>query len=708
MSFGSNVAVQLNTENYVLSRSHSLSNPHSASAYGSHHRATPVARSPNGQETGAQYISAHSGSVRQTSFPSEQVQPRASMDAIAAYTRDRGLSNALIDADTYQQHKAALLSRNSGENSRQSHAPAEETKNHVKLGAGSSARDGGNANNKDRVDDDDDDDDDVPLAQPVNGNLAFNLKEAAECIGRLPESSSSSDGAQLRIANQSTDGRRDASSRDSDQSADEQDIGNEHAMAQLRKAAKGAAGNSPCEATSAAEKAAKYDDEEEDDQPLMSLSRKLSSQMRVSAPAQLLQPLQLYVNSAAPLVKKANGNAKHGSDIDSEDDQPLSGLLMQPVSGSDDLGSLPLPMPRRVVDPDAVSNIDEMVNETVLPVRSSLSESPTSPMILPRGAVRKHSLLLHSSKPGAKDASFSKDLALAKAAGADRLSLTERTASAYAQSLSLNKRRSNVSAFAQRVSMARSNSTSDSEDDVPIVASAAEAARIHKENGWGQLEPKKEASGRPWTKQHKHSASTSSLNGGKWSQRGSTLGQQLTDELQKVREVLARSRHNDKAERRSWQVGDSVPQPPAKRPWVKHQENTVSESALLKKASDGGASGTASARAHIAGHGESQGLHPSSWSFAEKQRPMSTQYQRASRWLTKGFSGGGGSGADRGDTALPQSRSKDDVAAMSTSPQSAKSLSFSSKLNMKLGKLKRSLKPATAEATLEASPEASP
>ncbi|KAJ1837113.1 hypothetical protein LPJ57_011530, partial [Coemansia sp. RSA 486] len=64
MSFGSNIAVQLNSENYILSRSHSLSNPQSASAYGSHQRATPVARSPTGQDAGAQYMPAYSGSAR--------------------------------------------------------------------------------------------------------------------------------------------------------------------------------------------------------------------------------------------------------------------------------------------------------------------------------------------------------------------------------------------------------------------------------------------------------------------------------------------------------------------------------------------------------------------------------------------------------------------------------------------------------------------
>ncbi|KAJ2856993.1 hypothetical protein J3B02_001290, partial [Coemansia erecta] len=371
----------------------------------------------------------------------------------------------------------------------------------------------------------------------------------------------------LRVTNQRADDGGGSSCHDSDQSANEQDIGEEHGIAHYRRASKGPNGN----LLNIAEKSVKEDDEEEeDDQPLMSLSRKLSSQMRMSVPA---QPLQLYVNTAS-LAEIASDNARHSSndtDKDSEDDQPLSGLLMQPVSGSDDLGSLPLPMPRRVVDPDAVGNIDEMINEAALPVRSSLSESPTSPMILPRGAVRKHSLLLHSSKPGSKDVSSSKDVAFARATGTDRLSFTERTASAYAQSLSLNKRRSNVSAFAQHMSVAKSNSTSDSDDDdVPIVANAAEAARIHKENGWGQLELKKEkdALEQPWAKQHRHSASALSLSGGKWSQRGSTLGQQLTDELQRVREVLARSRRDDKAERRSWQVGDSVvPQPSAKRPW---------------------------------------------------------------------------------------------------------------------------------------------
>ncbi|KAJ2878699.1 hypothetical protein FB639_003302, partial [Coemansia asiatica] len=132
-------------------------------------------------------------------------------------------------------------------------------------------------------------------------------------------------------------------------------------------------------------------------------------------------------------------------------------------------------------------------------------------------------------------------------------------------------------------------------------------------------------------------------------------------------------------------------------------------SALLKKASDGDTNATTSAsRVHVAGnvYGETEGLHPSSWSFAEKQRPASTQYKRASRWLAKSFGSGpennsSGTGADRREIiALPQSQSRDDVAAMSASPQSAKSISFSAKLNLKLGKLKRSLKPTTPETTI--------
>ncbi|KAJ1842637.1 hypothetical protein LPJ57_009965, partial [Coemansia sp. RSA 486] len=424
-----------------------------------------------------------------------QVQPRASMDALAAYARDRGFSNALSDGDDHNLSKAALSHRNSGENSQQyqqGHALAANTLRHSKPGLGSNIRDerGNNAS--------DDDDDDAPLAQPGNRDSVLDLNKTSN--SKRNPSGSFSDIA-LRVTNQGegdSDSRNNSnsnsnsgsSSHDSDRSADEQDIGDEQDVVRSRQAVNGPTDGS----FGAAAVAVRYEEEEEEDnQPLMSLSRKLS-------------------------MGKANGDVKHdsGGDKDSEDDQPLSGLLMQPLTGSDDLGSLPLPMPRRVIDPDAIGNIDEMINETALPVRSSLSESPTSPMILPRGAVRKHSLLLHSSKPGAKDTSSNKDVAFARATGTDRLSLTERTASAYAQSLSLNKRRSNVSAFAQHISAVKTSSTSESDDDMPIVSNAAEAARIHKENGWGRVEPNKETLERPWTKQHRHSASTSSLNGSKW------------------------------------------------------------------------------------------------------------------------------------------------------------------------------------------------
>ncbi|KAJ1722097.1 hypothetical protein LPJ53_003466 [Coemansia erecta] len=666
MSFGSNVAVQLNSETHALSRSHSLSNPHSASIYGSHYRSTPVAHSPTVQDVGAQYVSTNSGSARQSSFPSAQVQTRPSMDALAAYARERGFSNARSESDDNRPLNAQPKHRISGDGDDQ-----------VFSSVLSAAVAAGLVDQPANIGDDDDDDDDVPLrpslSKPgdrVPGD-AGGTPEEADAVSELESVSSIA----LRVANPSS------SSRESDQSADEEDITDERGAASPRQARKSASSRHNAVALDP-------EDDEDDNQPLGQLPRKPSNVQ------------QLYI--------KTRSMAGHtNADDEDDDDQPLSGLLLQPAAASDDLGSLPLPMPRRVVDPDAVSNMDEMFNESARAMRSSVSGSPTSPVVLPRGAVRKHSLLLHSSKPGRPaEADQDQEASSARvAAGTDRRSHSEKSiAAAHEQPASVN-RRSNLSAFAQKLVVVEDESISDdtdSDDDAPIVASAAEAARIHRENGWDKVDTAKDVE-RPWATQRTYSASTSSLNGAaRRTQRGSTLGQQLTDELQRVREGLARSRFEDeKSERRSWQVGDDIP--PVKQPWVKHQENTLSESALSKATVDAAGMNTISAHIRAGDIDSGDSLHPSSWTYADKQRPLSTQYLRAPRWITKHLggagNGGGGSNAEMGGSRMiyTRSQSTEEVAPASTSPQSTKSFSFSSRLNTKLGKLKRSFKPATPD-----------
>ncbi|KAJ2786959.1 hypothetical protein GGI15_001120 [Coemansia interrupta] len=594
MSFGSNMAVQLNSETHALSRSHSLSNPHSASIYGSHYRSTPVPHSPAVQDPGAPHVSAHTA----------QEQTRPSMDALAAYARDRGFSNAHSDSDDNRPLDAKPVGRGSGLGDGDKHAlglvlPAAAAAGLVDQAA------------------DSDDDDDVPL-RPSLSKPEARAADHADAASELESVSSIA----LRVANPSS------SSRESDQSAGEEDVPDEHNAAP------------------------DPEDDEDDDQPLGRLPRKPSD----------AQQLRITTRPVA-------GHGDEDADTD-DDDQPLSGLLLQPATASDDLGSLPLPMPRRVVDPDSVSNMDEMLNESARAMRSSISASPTSPVVLPRGAVRKHSLLLHSSKPGAPaEASHHHD------------ALCEKQGSA--------SRRSRLSAFAQELVVMDDESLSDSSDDAPIVSTAAEAARIHQANGWDRVDGAQDPE-RPWAAQRTYSASTSSLNGAaRRTQRGSTLGQQLTDELQRVRGTLARYADGGKSERRSWQVGDHVPA--AGQPWVSHQENALSESALPKATAD--APGM-----HVrTGDVESrESAHPSSWTYADKQRPFSTQYLRASRWFTKRLGGAGGA-EDGNRVAYTRSQSTEEVVPASISPHSTMSFSFSSRLNNKLGKLKRSFKPATPD-----------
>ncbi|KAJ2722887.1 hypothetical protein GGI07_003014 [Coemansia sp. Benny D115] len=758
MSFGSNMAVQLNSEAQAVSRSHSLSNPHSASAYGSHYRATPVARSPTVHDGGAQHMSTHSGSARQSSFPSAQVNMRPSMDALGTFARDRGLSNANSDGDG-QQLLAALAIRQS----------STEQQQQQQLQARISASDPV----KSQGDDDDDDDDNLPLMQPLtfkdseNKGMVLSTKlqppqpQSLQPL-QLPEMlsikdydsarGSRSSGA-LRVVNQAN------SSRESDESADEEDIcvQNDDTLAVVPAATGG--------------EGLDGDLEDEDDQPLMRLSRKLSAPQQPTAVASL-QPSGLYINTnAAQLANglhRALGDPVGDNDDDDDDDQPLSGLLLQqPPSASDDLGSLPLPMPRRVVDPDAVANMDEMINEVILPARSSMSDnSPVSPVMAPRGAVRKHSLLLHSSKPGGRADGESRGEEGTED-GAERRSVLELSGGVgYRTSMTLNRRRSNVSAFAQGLVIgpddvpSASSSSSDAMDDDnrPIALNAAETRRIHELNGWdntkqspdraniaaGATGTAYDAGGfemnsndlgllsgdasRPWAgKQRTFSSSTSSLNNAKRSQRGSTLGQQLSDELNRLRERLARGRReNEKGERRSWQVGDAaerqqspltqqLQQQPHQQPWmVQHPENSMSESALptVSTSDPNGTGGRVTTLADVAAmlsDEEAGNLGQSTWSYAgDKPRPMSTQYRRATSWFTRGRNPGDGdtpgesptndsSGRFFGSRSnLPPLRlSKDnvsDVQLFSTSPQSTKSLSLSSRINMRLGRLKRTFK----------------
>ncbi|KAJ1726841.1 hypothetical protein LPJ61_004926, partial [Coemansia biformis] len=94
----------------------------------------------------------------------------------------------------------------------------------------------------------------------------------------------------------------------------------------------------------------------DDDKPLVSLSRRISERQDQGP---------LHVDCVA----QAAGGGRRDDD-DDDDDRPLSALLYQAHVAGDDLGSLPLPP--HVLDPDAVANLDDIMNESPKPPRTSI------------------------------------------------------------------------------------------------------------------------------------------------------------------------------------------------------------------------------------------------------------------------------------------------------------------------------------------------
>ncbi|KAJ1842203.1 hypothetical protein LPJ70_003915 [Coemansia sp. RSA 2708] len=326
-------------------------------------------------------------------------------------------------------------------------------------------------------------------------------------------------------------------------------------------------------------------DDDDDNRPLVSLGRRLS---KTHEP--------LHVDAAATPAENA---------ADDDDDQPLSALLFPPHSASDELGGLPLPMPRHVTDPDLAAPADEAV-----PLSRSYTPGATKDTgDEPAAAARRRSNLRYSTPLSPLEPGFN--------------SLP---------------RPSKTGAIAQ---MARAD---------------------------------EDTAGRPWLASRQYSASTASVNSRKHAHRGSTLGQQLTEELQRVREDIARTRRDsERGDRRSWQVGDP---PPAQQPWA-NRDSALSESAL-PAALPPAASNPLPCRHYDDAHSDAPKL-PSSWSYSDKPRPLSTQNYRLSRWF--------------GRPLKPDSSSADAIPAASASQPIPASLS--SRLNGKLARLKRSFKPAS-------------
>ncbi|KAI9477369.1 hypothetical protein LPJ78_001796 [Coemansia sp. RSA 989] len=351
----------------------------------------------------------------------------------------------------------------------------------------------------------------------------------------------------------------------------------------------------------------------DDNQPLVTLGRKLSEK----------QAVQIATN----VSKRADHSGNENRDDD--DDQPLSALLFQPLN-NDDLGSLPLPAPRHITDPDAVADLEEVAPSR----RSSTGDRSASPIA---NVTRKKSLLSRTYTPGNGEDS-------------------ENFGSGSA------KRRSNLR---------YSSSPSPLDDGFNSLPRPPKSGAVSQEED--------SSIGRPWLANRQYSSSTTSVNSRKHAHRGSTLGQQLTDELQRVREDIARTRQE--AERRSWQLGDPpVPQ----KPWMRH-ENALSDTALQtpqqpatnphQQQQRQQSSFSENINHGIAGGDEPK--LPSSWSYSDKPRPMSTQNHRFSRWF--------------GMPLRLDSSSADAV----PSPSQPLGTSLSSRINSKFGRLKRTLKPGT-------------
>ncbi|KAJ2797941.1 hypothetical protein H4R20_005003 [Coemansia guatemalensis] len=428
-------------------------------------------------------------------------------------------------------------------------------------------------------------------------------------------------------------------------------------------------------------------DAEDDDQPLMDLGRKLSERHGANV---------LCVDATA---RPAAINA----DDDDDDDQPLSALLFQPRAADDDLGSLPLPMPRRVVDPDAVADMNDMVNESAAPLRRSSAERSASPSSS-LGVTRKKSLLSRTYTPGTDDIhSGPGDDSPPQHPAKRRSRLRYSTPMSLHQSSALEAlavadphnslpRPAKTAGPISPTESASSSSSSSSSQGLPAPAPAPAPGSGAQPDG----------AGCPWLSNRQYSVSTTSVNSHRHAHRGSTLGQQLTDELQKVREDIARSRRDyDRAARRSWQVGDPLAVP---RPWV-HHESTLSDTALPQ---DSGVAPHAAAVLPVAATisrndsddaiTHSDAKLPSSWSFSDKQRPQSSHNYRLPRWLGKSTDAAPRnitSASSRLSHAWPPSKpsgSSIDAVATSTHPPIAGS-SLSSRINNKFGRLKRTLKP---------------
>ncbi|KAI9502841.1 hypothetical protein BX070DRAFT_153363 [Coemansia spiralis] len=673
ISFQSNMVANFNSEaNGGVSLS--ISNPRSASIFESHYRTTPVPRSPTVLDPVAQHMSTHSGSVRHSSIPSAKIYTRPSLDAITPTSRDKRNSSGDSGVEAVPSNKADVKDQQKRFTANINSHYSEDEDDNVPLGkqrpmsSGAVFQvSGGIASQLKQAftSELDTGDIDSPLKYASNHRSASNititktaqqqpLSKRQKSLSSADSGSDSASSVALRVANQ-------PSIHESDESADDKDIDDAHVVPETDQIKDGG--------------------HDEDNQPLMQLSKRQDQKQQQSSLYVITKPKQQHLADS--------NNEMDGED---DDDQPLSSLLFQQNSASDDLGSLPLPMPRHVIDPDAIVNMNDMVNEVAMPLRKSIGESPVSPLMSRGSLVRKNSTLSRSFRMSAQE-----------------IDPADGTGD-YIRSPMPVKRRSNLSAYTDSAMVngrtSFSPSTKLAMDGNLIVEGDTESEGTSDDDNEPKQSRDLESVGRPWAKDREYSPSASSLNSHRRTQRGSTLGQQLTDELQKLREDIARARRdNERTERRSWQVGDPVLM---QQPWT-YKENTLSESALpqklqtLQKLTAGADAAVPKSLIgndiHNAGEEANNDEVPrfqSSWSYNEKQRPLSVQPQRKTRWFGKS----NGVSADDGSNtpslhASTQQLKENSPATIPNTPvlqQNNHGQSLSTRFNAKFGKLKKTFK----------------
>ncbi|KAJ2555268.1 hypothetical protein EV175_002314 [Coemansia sp. RSA 1933] len=702
-SFQSNMAVNFNTEP-TGRLSFSNSNPRSASILDSHYRTTPVPRSPTVLDTLAHHMSTNSGSAPHSSFPSAKIQNRPSLDAITPTSPDKRHSSgdSAVEASSpaddagatirrqiqnqYYRQSAVIVAHGGSDGEEDSHHPSTRQRRPMSSSAAFSARDNialqlKHAFSFDHRDGDDSNNNaskqqqnnQADTTNHSNKDKSRSLEQLGK-LGSVEQGSDTDSSVALRVVNRSSE-------HGSDDHIGNGDIdGDQVVPAANYVGADNTTNNN------------RDDNDDDDDRPLMSLPRpQRKTQQRASLYISTnVIPQQQH--SAQP-ADKANG--VRSIEAESDDDQPLSSLLMQPNAAEDDLGSLPLPMPRHVIDPDAVSNMDDMVNEAAVPPRTSIGERPPSP----RGA---HGLSVR------KGSSLSRSFRIADHA----IDPVDGIAGQPDPFIPV-KRRSNLSTRIDFDDEAGRSGQSPQPksfvmDRAPIIEGDSESDSCSNSDGRSNApSPQPQADhgdeiGRPWARRSEYNPSTTSLGSHRKTQRGSTLGQQLTEEMHNLRMELALAqRGSDRTPRQSWQAG-SVP--PIQQPWLR-KESALSDTALphkletLQKLTAGVAAGgsgrdigTSNNNNNNIGflealaaaeRGAEAPKMVSSWSFTEsQQRPLSIQPQRRSRWFGKA------SGVPVNHSSNPS------LQPLSDDSQQANhgSLSFSSRFNARFGKLKNTFK----------------